>query len=204
MYSSGLKFSSFSFSRMLRSFMMPFCWIEGGRGVGVRSGEVQVGLPPRVPRRGVERAVRLAVDRDARTGMRVEGGARACMKSHPSSRLMTLRSFIMVDYRRRDAPARSWHRPVRDLRGRATTGDRRGAPSARTRETRRSHARSQPERNTARACVPRATCFARRRRRHVRAALTRSGAFCQAARAGGFPHAMFLQTKYTYDSITCC
>ena len=41
MYSSGLKLSSFSFSRTLRSLTMPFCSVEGD----ARGGEGQIEAP---------------------------------------------------------------------------------------------------------------------------------------------------------------
>ena len=98
MYSWGVNASSpCSFSRMPRSFTMPFCSCakEGGGQIALARGlrRIRVGLRSRG-----KRARSAARRREPREYRRVPRG-RACMKSHPSSRLMTLRSFIIPDAR---------------------------------------------------------------------------------------------------------
>ena len=100
MYSWGVNASSpCSFSRMPRSFTMPFCSCakEGGRSDRARPWAASD--PRRVTfarKTGAER--RAAREPRSRAYRRVSRG-RACMKSHPSSRFMTLRSFIIPDAR---------------------------------------------------------------------------------------------------------
>ena len=102
MYSWGVNASSpCSFSRMPRSFTMPFCSCakEGGRSDRARPWAASD--PRRVTfarKTGAER--RPAREPRSRAYRRVSRG-RACMKSHPSSRFMTLRSFIIPDAARR-------------------------------------------------------------------------------------------------------
>lgn len=102
MYSWGVNASSpCSFSRMPRSFTMPFCSCakEGGRSDRARPWAASD--PRRVTfarKTGAER--RAAREPRSRAYRRVSRG-RACMKSHPSSRFMTLRSFIIPDAARR-------------------------------------------------------------------------------------------------------
>jgi len=78
---------------------MPFCSCakQGGGQIALARAlrRIRVGLRSRGKR---ARATRRGGNRAEREYRRVSRG-RACMKSHPSSRLITLRSFIIVDAR---------------------------------------------------------------------------------------------------------
>ena len=102
MYSWGVNASSpCSFSRMPRSFTMPFCLCVNEGSRSDRARQWAASDPRRVTFARKTGAERRAAREPRSRAYRWVSRGRACMKSHPSSRLMTLRSFIIPDAARR-------------------------------------------------------------------------------------------------------